>query len=242
MNPKISFLSVIIFLVFLSCQKDTFETPNHSGKLKRKLSFRSVQDTVPYSISEYQYDSKGRIQMIQDKLNTELFEYNKNNDLIRKFTYQTDIPGTTLSDTTYYKYQNGKLVFDESIQLPVSEYSSSIQSRYEYENSKLIRKKIYRDHHFERMTDYEYLGELCSKELYYNDSTGVRINSFRDFAYDNNKLSMSTLIGFAAGNRKYVLQVVYYIYDDSGNLVLEYAEQNMEISAWISYSSRYEYY
>jgi hypothetical protein len=244
MKTIIPVFSIAFCLLLLSCNKDNaeFSNPDH-GKLKRKLYYRWTNDTVPYRISEYQYDSKGRIAKIQDNLSTEeLFEYNKNDELIRKFTYQTDASGTSLQDTTCYKYENGKLIYEESTQLPVSEYSSSVQIKYEYANSKLIWEKQYQNHIFSSMTEYEYSGDLCSKELYYVDSTRVQLYSYRSFVYDKNKLSMTTLIGYAAGNQKYFLQSVYYIYDDSGNLIIEDAEQNMEISGWISYMYKYEYY
>lgn len=241
MKSTIFILLIGLFSVLISCEKETHENL-YKGLLKRKLVYWSVQDTSPKSISDYEYDSKLRLRKIQDNLYTELFEYNQNDELIRKFTYQTDGGGTTLYDTTFYKYQEGKLVYEESIHLPPSSYSSSLQTKYEYENSKLIRKTKYRNHVFEGLTVYEYSGDLCSKELNFRDSTAVQIESYRGFGYDKSKLLMSTLVGFASGDQKYMLQTVYYIYDDSGNLIIEYAIQDMEISAWISYCYRYEYY
>lgn len=240
MKSTIFILLIALFSVVLSCEKETHENP-YKGLLKRKFFYRSIQDSIPVSISDYEYDSKLRIKKVQDNLYTELFEYNQNDELIRKYTYQTDGGGTDLYDTTFYKYQEGKLVYEESIHLPPSSSLSSIQTIYEYENSKLIRKKNYRDHVFEGLTLYEYSGDLCFKELNFRDSTAVQIGSYRSYAYENRKLLMSTLVGFAARGQKYILQTVYYIYDDSGNLILEYATQNMEISAWISYCYRYEY-
>jgi hypothetical protein len=243
MKSILSIISAIVFLLLFSCGKETFDNQYRKGMLKRKLSYRWAQDTVPYLISEYEYDSRLRLKKIKSDHNVELFEYNQDNQLVRKSDYSIDADGLTLNDTTRYRYEDGKLVFEETNNLPPMFYNYTFQTNYEYENSKLIRKTKYRDHtFFESLTRYEYSGDLCTNEMYYNDSIGESINSIRSYIYETNVLSMSTLIGYASGNRKNWLQSVYYIYDDTGNLIIEYAEQSMETSAWIRYCYRYEYY
>ncbi|GEM_PF-3146470 len=236
MKSTIFILLIALFSVVISCKKEVPENP-YKGLLKRKLFYRSNQDSTPVSISDYYYDSEKRLKKIQDNFATELFEYNQNNELIRKLTYQNDANETSLIDTTIYRYQSGNLVYEE--------YSSSLQIRYEYEyeNSKLIKKKNYRNNNFEGMTSYEYSNNLLAKEIYFTDSIGTRPQSYRKYIYDENKLSMSALVQYGGGvNQGSTLQIVYYIYDEGGNLVIENAEQSEEISAWITYCYRYEYY
>jgi hypothetical protein len=242
MKPPVSILLAILFLLLLSCGKETFENQYKKGKFKRKLSYHSAQDTVPYLISEYEYDSRLRLKRIKSIRGEEIFEYNRDNELVKKSGYFLNANGLTLNDTTRYRYEDGKLVLEENCYLLPGLIQTS-QIRYEYENSKLIRKTRYRDHtFFESSTRYEYSGDLCTKEIHCNDTLGESINSIRSYIYEKNVLSMSTLIGYSSGDRKNWLQSVYYIYDNVGNLIIEYAEQSMETSAWIRYCYRYEYY
>ena len=135
------YISLIVLLsVFISCKKDTPEISNHKGKLKRKLEFWSIKDTIPRNISGYQYDSKDRLVKIQANYSTELFEYNLDDQLIGKYDYQIDGNGSTLSDTTSYKYQNGNLVYEERVGVPLIDPSNSFQTNYEYDHSKLVKK------------------------------------------------------------------------------------------------------
>jgi hypothetical protein len=242
MKSTIFILLIALFSVLISCEKETHENP-YKGLLKRKLHYRSNQDSIPMSISDYEYDSKLRLKKVQTNLHTELFEYNQNDKLIRKFTYQIIENVSTLTDSTIYQYQNGNLIFEESIQVPVADNSSSAQTRYEYENSKLVRKKYYQDHHFWGMTSCEYSNNLLTKEIHFTDSIGTKIQSYVKYLYDENKLSMAALVEYSGGvNQGLTLLAVYYIYDEDGNLVIENAEQSEETSAWLTYCYRYEYY
>jgi hypothetical protein len=93
------------------------------------------------------------------------------------------------------------------------------------------------------MASCEYSNNLLTKEIHFTDSIGTKIQSYRKYMYDENKLSMAALVEYNGGvNQGTTLQVVYYIYDEDGNLVIENAEQNEEISIWITYCYRYEYY
>ena len=242
MKSTIFILLIALFSGLISCNKDSFENP-YKGLLKRKLFYRSNQDSTPVSISDYKYDSKLRLKTIQDNFTTESFEYNQNDEQIRKLTYQVNENVSTLTDSTIYQYQDGNLIFEESIQLPDTGNSFSAQIRYEYENSKLVRKKNYWNHQFLALTTYEYSNNLLMKEIHFTDSIGTRPQSYRKYIYDENKLSMSALVEFSGGvNQGLTLLAVYYIYDEDVNLVIENAEQSEEISAWITYCYRYEYY
>lgn len=245
--PKriLSILLIVLFLLFISCQKDTPDTTTaHHGKLKRVLYYWTNRDTVPNYISDYEYDSKNRLVKIQNQGYTQLLKYNQAEQLIGKYGYTINGDGSTLSDSISYTYQNGNLVNEEwNFEQPINYSKSSIQTRYEYENSKLIRKKEYRDHQFWRLTLYEYSGSLCTHENQYNDSIGTEMFQYRTHLYDNGKLSISKLIIAPSGIfDERAIQVIYYLYDENGNLIMESAEQSNEIQAWISYFNRYEYY
>ena len=238
MKTAISILLVVLFSVFISCKKETFENPT-KGLLKRKLTYRFIQDTIPRNISEYQYDLKRRLVKIQDNYSTQLFDYNPYDRLIRKYGYRVDGSGSTLRDTTYYKYQDGNLVYVETIPIKQDNYSYSHQTRYEYENLKLVKKKEYIDHQFSEMTVYEYTNNLCAREIYYNDSIGKGYYTYKNYVYDeNNQLALSTIIN----KDEWLLQSAYYFYDDDGNLIWEYGEQIAEVQASFVFYNRYEYY
>lgn len=240
MKSKIFILLIALFSVVISCEKETHENP-YKGLLKRKSFYRSNQDSTPVSISDYEYDSKLRLKTIQDNSHREIFEYNENNELIRKSGYKIDNNGSTLSDTTHYEYQKGDLVFEETCYLTNGNIDT-YQFQYEYENSKLIRKQEYHNHDFWRMTEYEYLNDLCIKEMNFSDSIGTWLNYYKKHMYDNQKLSMSAMITIqGVGYPGTTLQVIYYFYDDSGKLVFENAEQREDVGG-LEYCYRYEYY
>jgi len=242
MKPTTPILLIVLFSVLISCEKETPQLPLHHGMLKRKLYYSTIKDTIPRNIFDYEYDSKNRLIKIQANNSTELFEYNEDNQLFRKYGYRIDESGSSLSDSICYKYQNGNLISEE-LNYVTAIHSTSSQIIYEYENSKLIRKKEYSDHVFWRMTSYEYSGSLCIRENQYNDSIGSQMSHYRTNIYDNGKLSISSFISVQGGifNEQPIL-VIYYLYDENGNLIIESAEQSMEISAWLSYFYRYEYY
>jgi len=243
MKPTISIILIVLLSVFISCEKDTPEVANHKGKIKRKLEYMSTRDTIPRNISDYEYDSKDRLVKIMSYRGSELFEYNQNDELIRKCNYQIDGNSSTLSDTTTYKYQNGNLVYEERIGVPLTGHSNSFQTNYEYDNSKLIKKKEYRNHTIEIMTLYEYSGSLCTRENHYFDTIGSNLIHYRNNLYDNGILSVSELIVVQGGVYDGLpIQVIYYLYDEKGNLIIESAEQAEYISASLSYLKRYEYY
>ena len=184
MKPILSILLIVLFSVFISCEKETIDKPSNQGLLKRKLEYRSIQDTIPRSISDYEYDWKRRLVKIQDLHSSQLFEYNQKDQLIRKFSYVIDESGSSLRDTTWYKYQNGKLVYEESIPLPPSDFTYTYQIKYEYENSKLVKKKEYQDHQFRGMIVYEYKNDLLITEINYIDSLRTDYYTRKDYAYD----------------------------------------------------------
>ncbi|HAH24318.1 MAG TPA: hypothetical protein DCL77_11290 [Prolixibacteraceae bacterium] len=225
----------------MSCQKDAPETPPHHGMLKRVLHYQSSKDTFPASISEYEYDSKDKLVRIQEKDAFELFKYNQQGQLSLKSVYQINGDGSTLSDSTSYSYQNGNLIFEELIYLPPTNSSiESYQTKYEYEDSKLTRKKEYMDHQFRRLTKYKYSGSLCIRENQYYDSIGSYMDAYKIHIYENDQLSMSNFIITQGGDT--VVQVIYYLYDENGNLITESAEPAWETATWFSYINRYEYY
>jgi archaellum component FlaF (FlaF/FlaG flagellin family) len=232
-------LFAFVFVGLFSCEKESVEDP-YKGKIKRVKQYSSVRDTVLRGVEEYKYDSNGRLKAIESQGGTVKFEYNANNQLIHK-CYINDNPD--FNDTITYIYQDGKLVIELQPSDRVnSAYFRMLKTVYEYENEKLVKTKRYRDSIFERLTVYEYKDDLLKKESIYYDSLGVDLDYTRSHYYDEHKKLSFTTSMYAASWGMEWLQTIYYFYNSHGDLDYEYAEQSENISAWISYCRRYEYY
>lgn len=234
-----SLLVALVFLVFFSCEKDSVED-TYQGRIKRVKYYNSIQDTIVRAIEEYRYDSNNRLIAIESNGGSVKFEYNANNQLIRK-CYINDNPD--FNDTITYIYKDGKLV----VELQPSDRVNStsfrmLKTSYEYEKEKLVKMKRYRDAVFEQLSIYEYKDDLLKKESVYYDSLGVDLIYTRSHYYDEHKkLSFTTCMMHSRWQGNAWMQTIYYFYNQHGDLDLEYAEQSDYISAWIKYCRRYEY-
>ncbi|HET6557493.1 MAG TPA: hypothetical protein VFG54_09280 [Prolixibacteraceae bacterium] len=233
-------LLVLVSLVFFSCKKEPVEDP-YEGRIKRVKHYGSIQDTIVRAIEEYQYDSKKRLKAIESEGGTVKFEYNANNQLIGKY-YIKENPD--FNDTITFVYKDGKLVVEQqNSNRANSAYFQTIKTVYEYENAKLVKRKKYRDNIFEQLTVYEYKDDLVKKESVFNDSLGVDLETIRSHYYDEyKKLSFTTTMLDANWQGMVWIQSIYYFYNEHGDLDLEYAEQSNDLSAWITFCRRYEYY
>ena len=59
-------LSLISIFSLLSCKKDTSGQPeiNFEAKIKKKLFYNYIEDTIPRRIHEYQYDNEMKLERI----------------------------------------------------------------------------------------------------------------------------------------------------------------------------------
>lgn len=162
-----SLLVALVFLVFFSCEKDSVED-TYQGRIKRVKYYNSIQDTIVRAIEEYRYDSNNRLIAIESNGGSVKFEYNANNQLIRK-CYINDNPD--FNDTITYIYKDGKLAVELQPSDRVNSTSFRMQkTSYEYEKEKLVKMKRYRDAVFEQLSIYEYKDDLLKKESVYYDS------------------------------------------------------------------------
>lgn len=232
-------LLVLVSLVFFSCEKEPVDDP-YEGRIKRVKHYGSIQDTIVRAIEEYQYDSKKRLKAIESEGGTVKFVYNGSNQLIGKY-YINENPD--FNDTITYVYKDGKLVVElQNSNRANSAYFQILKTVYEYENTKLVKRKNYRDNIFERMTVYEYKDDLVKKESLYYDSLGVDIVTISSHYYDEHKKLAFTTRMHSHSQGMAWLQSIYYFYNEHGDLDLEYAEQSNDLSAWITFCRRYEYY
>lgn len=228
----------LISVMFFSCEKEPVED-SYQGRIKRVKHYSSIQDTVVRNIEEYQYDSKNRLTAIESEGSTVKFEYNSNNQLVRKY-YLYENPD--YNDTITYVYKDEKLVVElQHSDPPNNIYFHNMMTVYEYENVRLVKSKKYMNNIFQQLIVYEYKDDLVKKASFYSDSLGLYLHTVRSHYYDeNNKLSFITSM-YANSRGMAWLQSIYYFYNEHGDLDLEYSEQSDQISAGITYCLRYEY-
>lgn len=238
----VSLLFALVFLMFFSCENDSFEDP-YQGRIKKVKYYNSVQDTIVRNVEEYKYDARNRLIAIENKGGSVKLIYNTNNQLIGKCSYYNDNGVSVLNDSTRYIYGDLKLVAEEEYSVLVNNlFQYKMKVVYEYENDKLVKRKRYRDSIFEQLIVYEYKDDLLKKESIYTDSLGIYLDYTKSHYYDEHKkLSFTTSMNHNYQGYAW-LQTIYYFYNEHGDLDLEYAEQTNEISAAITYCRRYEYY
>jgi len=240
MKTIVALLLLALFLpLFYSCEKEDDADP-YEGRIKRIKHYSSIQDTIVRSIEEYKYDSKKRLEAIESESGTVKFEYNGNNQLIRKY-YISGNPD--FDDTITYIYNEGKLAVElQNANRANSTYFKTLKTVYEYENTLMVKKKSYRDDVLEQMRVYEYKDDLVTTESVYDDSLKLQLSYIRYNHYvENKKLAVSNSWYSASWGMEWFLSV-YYFYNGHGDLDLEYAEQGGNISAGLTYCKRYEYY
>ncbi len=237
-NMKFLIPSVVLLFLF-SCGKESFDNSSQ-GLIKRKLFFRNINDTSANSVDEYHYNLVGQLKEISSKYRTQLFYYNRNNYLEARLTYNISGENKIISDSTFFRYESGQLISEETTYPPNREQYKII---YEYNGSELFREKHYLDGVFLSMTAFEYVAGRCRKESVYTDSLGIQLSQTVEYAYDKNELSMKTLrlgSGTLAGTP---ILVTYYHYDGLGNLLLEYGVQvEGVVNIALEYCYRFEYY
>jgi len=254
MRTIILVLSLIFVFSLLSCDEYTPSQPeeNSEAKIKRKLFYDYIEDTIPLRILEYKYDNEMKLERIYHcpgscypescidrALVYELFEYNKDNEMVNKYTYYyaNDSLGWLLSDSTHYSYENGNIILEETFYFTI--YSDHICYKYKYENSHLIKKYKYYNQQLQNYTIYDYSGGLCVKETMFKDSLGINLYEYTIHHYENGILIKSEKFD----NKNNKIQLITYTYDDKGNLTIEESKQlDLSIVKQLFYVIRYEYY
>lgn len=239
MKISLFIMSIALFSLFFSCKKETQEYPNPTERLlKRKLYFNHIDDKIPYTTIKYEYDLDNKlIREVTDSYRIDSMEYNLGSVLVKKLEFEKNNLGVfILVDSTCYNYTDGLLVNEVSIDPWYS--SVRFKYRYEYINTKLVRKYEFYYQNFVSLTSYEYSGDYCTKETRYTDSIGSTISTYQIHYYKNKRLSGTELFGFNGSK----LQIISYSYDGSGNLVTEEAKHpNPNAAKPYYYVIRYEY-
>jgi len=239
MKTRFWFCFIMCCTMLVSCNKDSAVVPELSEYLlKRKLLFRSIDDKIPQFIYEYRYDSEKRlVRIMNDSQGFDSLIYNSKSELIQKYQFEKNREGKyIMTDSTNYRYIDGFL----SQEISYDPWYSSVRFKYRYEyiNTKLVRKYEFYYQNFISFTSYEYSGDYCTKETSYTDSIGSTISTCQIHYYKNKRLSGTELFGFNGSK----LQIISYSYDDSGNLVTEEAKHpNPNAAKLYYYVIRYEY-
>ena len=135
-------------------------------------------------------------------------------------------------DSIVYHYSNGKLVEQINYSL-ISQDILPSRIEYEYDGLNLIRKIESRD-----TTRYEYDEGLCIKEI---SSIGNRDEGYVIHQYSGSNRVLSSHFTIQAGNG-YLIQQIYYTYDEKNNLVIEESIQKVEeLSTDLNYIYVYKY-
>jgi hypothetical protein len=248
MKTKNIILLLVCFSV-LSCSKETGNEPGifTEIRIKRKLFYDNIEDTIPKKILEYQYNNQKELEKIYHYLGNdltkynicELFVYNIDSKPFNKLTYHyaNDSLGWVLTDSTEYRYQDKKLIYEITYYLGTSD--DTIAYKYLYEKSNIIEKRKYYNQEFENLTKYEYSEDLCTKEFIFTDSIGLNQIEYTIHSYSNRILSKSEK--FLNNNSN--IQIITYTYNNEGYLIIEQSEQtDFTITKPLDYVIRYEYY
>lgn len=234
--------------MFLSCQKDDSEISASLEKMiNRKLYFEFIEDKEPIWVSEYHYNNEAKLdtiyyysgQNLEKAYQFELFRYNSVNEIVNKLTfhYANDSIGWLLHDSTYYGYENGKLILEETLFFTLS--SDHILLKYEYENSKLIRKYNCSEQQLLSCWTYDYSGDLCVKESMFLDGLCENLYDYTIHIYEDGLLMKSEKYK----SNDALKQIIIYTYDEKGNLIIEESKKiDFSLTRPLDYVYRYEYY
>ena len=242
MQTKINDIKpVLYFLVFallvISCNDDEDKQELHT-RIKRKIQVESPVSTQKV-VWDYHYDASGRL----DKITSgnwfeEKYIYDSYDQLINKkvFHYANDEMGWLISDSSVYKYANGKL--SEELKYGPS-HELYLRIEYEYEHSKLKKRTAIRNENDFMIINYEYSGQLCIKETM---GSGSKVTDFIVHYYSVGKLQLSERYNIRYDGSNNLLQQIIYTYTENGDLVLEEAIQiEQELVANLNYTFKYEY-
>ncbi len=245
MIKKVLHISLIVIISFSSCVKEETEIPE-SVLLKSKTWYQTINDEIPIMSSVYEYDADDRLEYINHyRGNTdtmhryESFGYNGEHNIETrlKFSYANDSIGWMLTDSTYYHYENGELIQEETIYPLPNSYHVSYH--YEYENSEVSRKCRYDNQQIEYCFVYEYADGVCVKETRFGGTNLDVVNGYTTHSYEEDRLIKSEK--YTSQNNNF--QIITYKYDDSGNLIVEESvKTDFTVVAPVAYVYRYEYY
>jgi hypothetical protein len=153
------------------------------------------------------------------------------------YSYANDSTGWVLDDSCSYNFENNLLVLEENYYPYPNDYHVSY--RFEYENSKIVRKNNYTNEQFESSVLYEYENNICIKETRFRDFELTNIDSYLLNYYEGNFLIRSERYDWQ--NRKF--QVITYTYDNAGKLITEEANKtDWTVVASMEYFLLFEYY
>jgi hypothetical protein len=263
MKAKIEILGSIGILVLLmfSCHKETdlsdCEILNGNAKLQRVLEYDTMNTTVPLRILEqYEYDELGRIsrvsvpKAIDTNLDSslysyDLYEYNSDNQLIKKANYNANIyslTGYVNLRNHIYSYSDEGKVNKEYIEYPlIGSYSYLL---FFYAKNKLAKTETYKmdTDELESYIEYEYdkCGRLIKEtEVYMSDTDFVY---YTNHSYQNGLNFRSEVYAGKSAAVVDRIREMIKTYDMGNNLIINEIKELQPYSTQPSRVIRYEYY
>jgi hypothetical protein len=252
---------LILVLLLISCQKETdlsdCEILNGNAKLKRISVYDTISATVPLRILEqYEYDELDRIfrvsvpKSIDANLDSslysyDLYEYNSDNQLIKKSNYNANIYSPTgyvnLRNHIYTYSNEGKLT-KEYIEYPL--IGSFSYLLYFYSKDKLAKTEAYTmdTDELESYIEYEYdhCGRLIKETTVFISDTDFIYYTKHNYQNGLNFRS-DVYAGQSAAIVDHIREMVK-TYDTENNLIINEINELQSYSTQPSRVIRYEYY
>lgn len=240
----------MIFLVFLSCQKDDSEINQENAKLKQVLLYSDLNSPDPISIvEEYEYDDNGKISKVSSPMYNngviagiikyDLYEYNSSGQLIKIRNYNANSKDPTgfinLKNTSYIYSSDGKKI-KENIEYPLA--GNSENTDFEYNNGQLIRTKNYSHNLLEFYTEFQYdnSGKVIRETLFASDDICL---SYRVHSYTGSLQTKSDLYTYPANDH---YRSITRTFDENNNLITLESKELSLYSSMMSFVFRYKYY
>jgi hypothetical protein len=243
-------LSLIVIMLVFSCQifngPDTVDHVYPPGaKLHLVKQYTNNGIKLLGVSEEYIYDNAGRISRVENPLATYMMygifsdsyqEYNYSDDgLLLSIAYSGSLNNT---QNIFYQYDNQGKMLREDFDYP-EEPDKWGYTLYEYDDSRLAKKKIFNSNIF------NYYGDsLCYKYTYtYDDknmleamsylSTDSSLLRITEYTYENGLKTKETV----TDTMDQIQSERFYFYDINRNLIKEVFEDEFTL-----YVYRYEYY
>lgn len=253
MKTKLS-LSVIcslIFLVLLSCQKDSgLNSSQENAKLKQVLLYSNLDSQDPIAIiEEYEYAENGKISKVTSPMydngtivgtiKYDLYEYNSSGQLIKIMNYNANSKDPTgfinLKNTSYTYSIDGKKI-RETIEYPFVGNSDHVD--FDYKDGLLIRTKNYSHNIFEFYTEYQYdnAGNVIRETLFASDDKCL---SYTIHSYTGSLQTKSDIYTYPANDH---YRAITRTFDENNNLITLESKELSLYSSMMSHVLRYKYY
>ncbi|MDA3870848.1 MAG: hypothetical protein PF551_00675 [Candidatus Marinimicrobia bacterium] len=239
---------LLTFLLLLSCSNEQIVNPvlspidNATTGVKSKIFYPSLESTQILSTEEFEYNNQDQLlrkiyygdtkEMVY---HYELFNYDNDGKLINKLNYHNNVNSPTgfiLLDSTVYLYSENFLTTEE-ITYPYSNIFTSYS--YIYDGKNLVKKTKYHNDALESYSTFEYKNGNLSKEITY-DKNSIVIES-KEYKYTN--LHLAEIVIYSSTDE--AKRKIQYSYNGSGKIVLEEVDELLIYSSSLPYVVKYVY-